>query len=170
MGLGRTISEWIRIIRDAFDFGPEFPAALAAQRARVAEELTQVRHQLEEARKACREKDELIAKLQAPTVKPAPKAPPTPGTPARQGCAPELRVADDVPVDKPVCSAPAKALKETPHDAPTTSGRRRLAASLQTSVSTKTPTAPPNRGDGAEPAKARRRSQTQSHPKKTDRV
>jgi hypothetical protein len=65
MGLRQTISEWIRIAKDTFDFGPEFPAALTARRVRVAEELTELRRLLEETQKTAREKDELIAKLQA---------------------------------------------------------------------------------------------------------
>jgi hypothetical protein len=65
MGLRQTISEWIRIAKDALDFGPDFPAAMAAHRLEFAEELAKLQHLLEQAQKVSREKDELIAKLQA---------------------------------------------------------------------------------------------------------
>jgi len=65
MGLRQTISEWVRITKDALDFGPEFPAAMAARHCAFAEELTKLQHLLEQARKASQKKDELIARLQA---------------------------------------------------------------------------------------------------------
>lgn len=65
MGLRQTISQWVGGIKDALDFGPEFPAAMSDRRVQFAEELTQLRNLLEETRKAHEEKDELIAKLQA---------------------------------------------------------------------------------------------------------
>jgi hypothetical protein len=65
MGLRQTVSEWIRNAKDALDFGPDFPAAMAAHRLEFTEERTKLQHLLEQARKACQEKDELIARLQA---------------------------------------------------------------------------------------------------------
>jgi hypothetical protein len=65
MGLRQRFSEWIRSTKDALDFGPEFPAALASQRLTFIEESTKLQYLLEEARRAAREKDELIARLRA---------------------------------------------------------------------------------------------------------
>lgn len=64
MGLRQTIAQWIATIKDTLDFGPEFSAALTEHRVKFTEELERLQHLLEEARKAAREKDELIAKLQ----------------------------------------------------------------------------------------------------------
>jgi hypothetical protein len=68
MGLREMVSEWIKVLKDTFDFGPAFPAAMAGQRLRSTQELTQLQHLLEEAQEASREKDKLIAKLQAATA------------------------------------------------------------------------------------------------------
>ncbi len=65
MGLRQTISEWVRIMKDALDFGPEFPAAMEARHAMFAQESARLQHLLEQTRKASQEKDELIARLQA---------------------------------------------------------------------------------------------------------
>jgi len=65
MGLRQTISEWVKIIRDALDFGPEFPAAMEARHVLFAQESARLQHLLEQTRKASQEKDELIAKLRA---------------------------------------------------------------------------------------------------------
>ena len=65
MGLRQTVAEWIRIAKDALDFGPEFPAALADHRIGYADKLTQLQTLLEQAQKASQQKDKLIAKLRA---------------------------------------------------------------------------------------------------------
>ena len=65
MGLRQTISEWVRTIKDALDFGPAFPAAMEARRVVFAQESARLQHLLEQTRKAAQEKDELIAKLRA---------------------------------------------------------------------------------------------------------
>jgi hypothetical protein len=65
MGLRQTISEWVRIIKDALDFGPEFPAAMETRHVLFAQESARLQHLLEQTRKASEEKDELIAKLRA---------------------------------------------------------------------------------------------------------
>jgi hypothetical protein len=65
MGLRQTIAEWVGNIKDALDFGPEFPTAVADHRAKFTEELTKLQHLLDETQKASQEKDELISKLQA---------------------------------------------------------------------------------------------------------
>jgi len=65
MGLRQTISEWVRILKDALDFGPEFPAAMEARHAMFAQESARLQHLLEQTRKASQEKDDLIAKLRA---------------------------------------------------------------------------------------------------------
>jgi hypothetical protein len=65
MGLRQTISEWVRIIKDALDFGPEFPAAMEARHVMFAQESARLQHLLEQTRKASEEKDELIARLRA---------------------------------------------------------------------------------------------------------
>lgn len=64
MGLRQTISEWVATIRDALDFGPEFPAAMEARHAMFAEESARLQQLLEQNQKASQEKDQLIAKLQ----------------------------------------------------------------------------------------------------------
>jgi hypothetical protein len=65
MGLRQTISEWVTAIKDALDFGPEFPDAMEARRVLFAQEAARLQHLLEQTRKASQEKDQLIAKLQA---------------------------------------------------------------------------------------------------------
>lgn len=65
MGLRQAVSEWVEIVKDAFGFGPEFPAAMAARRLELAQELPRLKQLLEEAQETCRQKDKLIAKLQA---------------------------------------------------------------------------------------------------------
>ena len=65
MGLRQTVSESVRIVKDAFGFEPEFPTGLAAYRVGLTQELARLQQLLGEAQKACEEKDELIAKLQA---------------------------------------------------------------------------------------------------------
>lgn len=65
MGLRETIAEWVTAIKDALDFGPEFPDAMEARRVLFAQETARLQHLLEETRKAAQEKDQLIAKLQA---------------------------------------------------------------------------------------------------------
>lgn len=65
MGLRQRLSEWITVAKDTFDFGPEFPAAMAAHRLTFVEKLTELQHLLEQTRRAAQEKDELIARLQA---------------------------------------------------------------------------------------------------------
>ncbi len=65
MGLRQTITEWIRIAKNALDFGPEFPAAMEARHVELAERLAKLQSLLKQAQKASQEKDELIAKLQA---------------------------------------------------------------------------------------------------------
>jgi hypothetical protein len=65
MGLRQTISQWIVTIKDALDFGPEFPAVMTDRRVKFTEELTKLQHLLDQTQQAAREKDELIAKLQA---------------------------------------------------------------------------------------------------------
>ncbi len=65
MGLRQTLTEWIQIAKDNLDFGPEFPAAMDAQRLGLPERLAQLQSLLEQTRQASREKDKLIAKLEA---------------------------------------------------------------------------------------------------------
>ncbi len=65
MGLRQTISEWVTIIKDALDFGPEFPDAMEARRVLFAQESARLQHLLEQTQKASQEKDQLIARLQA---------------------------------------------------------------------------------------------------------
>jgi hypothetical protein len=65
MGLRQTLAQWIATLKDTLDFGPEFPAAAAEQRATFAQELSELQHLLEQTRQAVQEKDELIARLQA---------------------------------------------------------------------------------------------------------
>ena len=65
MGLRQTISEWVKNMKDALDFGPEFPAAVEARHVMFAQESARLQHLLEETRKASQEKDELIARLRA---------------------------------------------------------------------------------------------------------
>ena len=68
MGLRQTISEWMRIIKDGLDFGPEFPAAMEARHVMFAQESARLQHLLDQTRKAAQEKDELIARLRAAGV------------------------------------------------------------------------------------------------------
>ncbi len=63
MGLRQTISEWVKSVKDALDFGPEFPAAMEAHHAMFAQESARLQHLLEQTRKASQEKDDLIARL-----------------------------------------------------------------------------------------------------------
>ncbi|MCU0915686.1 MAG: hypothetical protein MUC88_14140 [Planctomycetes bacterium] len=146
MGPGHRISEWIRVIKDTFDFGPEFPAALAGRQLPTTEELTQVQQQLEEARKACREKDELIAKLQA-TLPIAPVA--DLGAPlAESGC------------DAPAPSEVSEPQSETtsPRKPSLKAGRKRMAVSAcPAAVQFATGPGP---DDEAKPARTRRSSST----------
>ena len=65
MGLRQTISEWVTTIKDALDFGPEFPDAMEARRVLFAQESARLQHLLEQTQKASQEKDQLIARLQA---------------------------------------------------------------------------------------------------------
>jgi len=65
MGLRQTITQWVGIIKDALDFGPEFPAATTEHQVKFTDELTKLQHLLEQAQSAAKEKDELITKLQA---------------------------------------------------------------------------------------------------------
>ncbi len=65
MGLRQTISQWIATIKDTLDLGPEFPVSVAEHRETFSEELTKLQMLLEETQRAAREKDELIAQLQA---------------------------------------------------------------------------------------------------------
>ncbi|MCL5282582.1 MAG: hypothetical protein M1376_22065 [Planctomycetes bacterium] len=64
MGLRQTISEWVTAIKDALDFGPEFPDAMQARRVLFAQESARLQHLLEQTQKASQEKDQLIAGLQ----------------------------------------------------------------------------------------------------------
>jgi len=63
MGLRQTISEWVKILKDTLDFGPEFPAAMEARHVMFAQESARLQHLLEQTRKASQEKDDLIARL-----------------------------------------------------------------------------------------------------------
>ncbi len=65
MGLRETLAEWIQMAKDNLDFGPEFPAAMEAQRLGLPERLAQLQSLLEQTRQASLEKDKLIAKLEA---------------------------------------------------------------------------------------------------------
>lgn len=65
MGLHQTISQWIANVKDALDFGPEFPTVMADHRVKYTEEMTKLQHLLDQTQRAAQEKDELIAKLQA---------------------------------------------------------------------------------------------------------
>jgi hypothetical protein len=65
MGLRQRISEWVSIIKDALDLGPEFSAAVEARRVMFAREAARLQHLLEQTQKASQEKDELIARLRA---------------------------------------------------------------------------------------------------------
>jgi hypothetical protein len=65
MGLHQTISQWIGNVKDALDFGPEFPAVMTDRRVRFTEEMTKLQHLLDQTQQAAQEKDELIALLQA---------------------------------------------------------------------------------------------------------
>ena len=64
MGLRQTISEWVTTIKEALDFGPEFPDAREARRVLFAQESARLQHLLEQTQKASQEKDQLIARLQ----------------------------------------------------------------------------------------------------------
>ena len=65
MGLRQTVSEWITVTKDALDFGPEFPAAMAAHHRLFDAEMSRLAYLLEQTQQAAREKDRLIARLQA---------------------------------------------------------------------------------------------------------
>ena len=65
MGLRQTISQWIANVKDALDFGPEFPALVTDHRVKFTEELTKLQSLLDQTQQAAQEKDVLIAKLQA---------------------------------------------------------------------------------------------------------
>jgi hypothetical protein len=65
MGLRQTISQWIATVKDALDFGPGFPAVMTDHRVKFTEELTKLQDLLDQTQQAAKEKDELIAKLQA---------------------------------------------------------------------------------------------------------
>jgi hypothetical protein len=65
MGLRQTISQWIATVKDALDFGPEFPAVMTDHRVKLTEELTKLQNLLDQTQQAAKEKDELIAQLQA---------------------------------------------------------------------------------------------------------
>jgi hypothetical protein len=65
MGLRQTISQWIANVKDALDFGPEFPAVVTDHRVKFTEELTKLQDLLDQTQRAAQEKDELIARLQA---------------------------------------------------------------------------------------------------------
>jgi hypothetical protein len=65
MGLRQGFSDWFEMTRDALDFGEELPAVIAARRRGATVDLATLRQSLEEAQRSCRQKDELIAKLQA---------------------------------------------------------------------------------------------------------
>lgn len=64
MGLRQTIAQWVDNVRDALDFGTEFPTTVEDHRATFVEELNKLQELLHEAHQAAREKDELIAQLQ----------------------------------------------------------------------------------------------------------
>lgn len=65
MGLRQTISQWIATIKDTLDFGPEFPAVMTDRRVKFTEEMTKLQDLLDQTQQAAREKDALIAQLQA---------------------------------------------------------------------------------------------------------
>jgi hypothetical protein len=65
MGLRQTISQWIATVKDTLDFGPEFPTVMTDRRVKFTEEMTKLQDLLNQTQQAAREKDELIAKLQA---------------------------------------------------------------------------------------------------------
>jgi hypothetical protein len=65
MRLYQAFSEWIENTKDAFGFGRKFPNALAALRRQSKLDLAGLGQLLGEAQESCRQKDELIAKLQA---------------------------------------------------------------------------------------------------------
>lgn len=64
MGLHQTISQWIANVKDALDFGPEFPVVMTDRRVRFTEEMTKLQDLLDQTQQAAQEKDELIAMLQ----------------------------------------------------------------------------------------------------------
>jgi len=147
MGLSHTISEWIRVIKDTFDFGPEFPAAVAGQPVRTPEDVTQLQQQLEDARQACREKDELIAQLQAAL----PMAPVADlRSPAEESVC-EALPSSEVPEPQPQGSSPAIPPAKTGRKRGAASARPRAARQLVGACSP---------SEEAKPVQPRRRSPT----------
>jgi hypothetical protein len=65
MGLRQTISQWLATVKDTLDLGPELPVSAAEHRETLSGQLTKLQMLLEETQRAAREKDELIAQLQA---------------------------------------------------------------------------------------------------------
>lgn len=65
MGLRAIFSKRFRAVKEALDLGPDPNASQVFLHIELRQELAQLRHLLEETRRAAKEKDELIAKLQA---------------------------------------------------------------------------------------------------------
>jgi len=68
MGLREILAKRLKAVREAVHRGPGPNASLAFQYTELRQELAQLRHLLEETCRTSKEKDELIAKLQAAGV------------------------------------------------------------------------------------------------------